>query len=125
MHESARSVHEFAPPLEGIPAPVCALFSTVGYGTCVQLSKQVRLRLIDAVRPHVNVAACRQIVLLPPLILVFPLALEPGDHCRREVWRVLAEQGCENLLKIARRNPAQIESRQERVEALRAPRPFW
>ena len=79
---------------------------------------------IDTVRPHVNVAACRQIALLPPLILVFPLALEPGDHRRREVRRVLAEQGRENLLKIARRNPAQIESRQERVEALRSSRPF-
>jgi hypothetical protein len=80
------------------------------------------IRQIDAVRPHVNVAARRQIALLPPLILVFPLALEPGDHCRREVWRVLAEQGRENLLKIARR---QIESWQERIEALRSPRPFW
>ena len=74
-------------------------------------------------RPHVNVAACRQIALSPPPILVFPLALEPGDHRRREVRRVLAEQGRENLLKIARRNPAQIESRQERVEALRSVQP--
>src|SRR4030088_593570 len=68
------------------------------------------IRQLDAVRPHVNVAARRQSALLPPLILVFPLALEPGDHCRREVWHVLAEQGRENLLKIARRNPAPIES---------------
>src|SRR5271166_3975057 len=79
---------------------------------------------IDTVRPHVNVAARRQIALLPPLILVFPLALEPGDHRRREVRRVLAEQGRENLLKIACRNPAQIEHRQERIEALRSSRPF-
>jgi len=41
---------------------------------------------IDAIRPHGNVAARRQIALLPPLIVVFPLALEPRDHCRHEVW---------------------------------------
>ena|ERR1700730_8996497 len=51
--------------------------------------------------------------------------LKPRNHCRREVWRVLAEQGRENLLEIARRNRAQIEDRQERVKALRSPRPFW
>jgi hypothetical protein len=35
---------------------------------------------------------------LPLLILAFPLALEPGDHRRREVRRVLAEQGREEPL---------------------------
>ena len=68
--------------------------------------------------------ARRQIALLPSPIFVLPLALEAPDHRRAEVGRVLAEQGGEGLLEIAGGNPAQIENRQQRVQALGAPRPF-
>jgi hypothetical protein len=84
-----------------------------------------RGRVTSRRTPNIDIAARRQIALLPPLIRVFPLAFEPRDHCRREVWRVLAKQGRENLVEIAGRNPVQIESRQESVETLRSPRPFW
>ncbi len=68
--------------------------------------------------------ARRQIALPPSPIFVLPLALEAPDHRRAEVGRVLAEQGGEGLLEIAGGNPAQIENRQQRVQALGAPRPF-
>ena len=79
---------------------------------------------IDAVRPDVDVAARRQIAILPSPIFVFPLALEPRDHRRREIGRVLAQQGRQRLLKIAGGNSAQVENRQQSVEALGSTSPF-
>src|ERR1019366_9389490 len=56
---------------------------------------------IDAVRPDINIAPGRQIALLPELVFVLPLALQPRDHGGRKIGRVLAEQGGQDFLKVA------------------------
>ena len=68
--------------------------------------------------------ARRQVALLPLPIFVFPFAFQARDHRRRQIGRVLAQQGRQRFLEVARRNPAQIKSRQQRIQTLRAPRPF-
>src|SRR5271169_5108214 len=62
-------------------------------------------------RPNIHVLPCREIPLLPSVIIRLPLRRQPRDHGRR-VWRVLAQEGGEPLLKIAGRHPAQVENRQ-------------
>lgn len=46
---------------------------------------------------------------------------EAADHRRREVRRVLAKQRRWRHLDVAGRDPAQIEHRQQRIEAFRPP----
>ena len=77
----------------------------------------------DAVRPHVHVPARRQIPLLPALVLALPLRRQSGDHRRREIRRILAQERRQRLLEVARRDAPQVEHRQKCVQALRAPGP--
>jgi len=79
----------------------------------------------DAVGPHIHVSPRRQIALLPTLILALPLGRQPRDHRRRQVRRVLAQQGRQRLLEIAGRDVAQVQHRQQRIQAPGAPRPQW
>jgi hypothetical protein len=72
---------------------------------------------VDAVGPDVDVASRRQIPLLPAFVVGLPVALQPGDHRRRQVRRLLAEQGSERLLEVAGRDPAQVQDRQQSIEA--------
>jgi hypothetical protein len=78
---------------------------------------------IDAVRPDVDVSPGREVAALPAVIFLLPLAGQPRDHVRREVRRVRAEQRGQRLLEVPGRNAAQVEYRQQGIEALRAPRP--
>lgn len=69
----------------------------------------------DAIGPHIHVASRRQIALLPTLVLALSLGRQPGDDRRRQVRRVLAQQGRQRLLEIAGRDAAQIQHRQQRI----------
>jgi hypothetical protein len=73
---------------------------------------------VDPVRPHVDVTPRRQVAFLPGVVIGLPLRRQPRDHGWRQVRRVLAQQGAEGLLEVAGRHPAQVENRQQRVEAL-------
>ena len=55
--------------------------------------------------------------------LVAWLCRQPSDHRGREVRRVLAQQGGERLLEVAGGDAAQVEHRQQRIQAAGAPRP--
>src|SRR6201989_2333819 len=79
---------------------------------------------VDPVSPNIHVLPCREIPLLPGVIIRLPLRRHPRDYGRRQVWRVLAQEGGEPLLEITGRHPAQVENWQQRVEALGPPRPF-
>ena len=79
---------------------------------------------VDAIGPDVDVAPGREIAPLPALVLGLPFGREPGDHRRRQVRGVLAEQRRKRLLEVAGRDPAKVEDRQERIEAPRPARPF-
>ena len=72
---------------------------------------------VDAIRPDVEVAPCREVAPLPMFVLGLPFGRQPGDDRRRQVRRVPAEQRRERLLEVARRDPAQVEDRQQRIEA--------
>jgi hypothetical protein len=61
---------------------------------------------------------------LPAITVRRPLLFQPADRRRRQVRRVLAEQRRKRLLEIAGRDAAQVENRQQGIEALRPPRPF-
>jgi hypothetical protein len=76
-----------------------------------------------AIGPDVDIVPRRQIALLPALVLALPLRLQARYHRRRQVRRILAEQRRERLPKIAGRDAAQIEDRQQDIQALRPPRP--
>jgi hypothetical protein len=60
---------------------------------------------------------------LPALVVDLPVALQPGDHRRRQVRGILAEQGRERLLEVAGRDPAQVEHRQQGLQARGPPCP--
>ena len=79
---------------------------------------------VDAVGPHVDVAPRREIAALPVVILLLPLPGQPRNHTGRQVRRVRPEERRKRLLKIAHRQAAQVEYRQQGIEAFRAPRPF-
>jgi hypothetical protein len=53
-----------------------------------------------------------------------PLRRQPRDHRGRQVGRVLAQESGERLLEVPSRHAAQVENRQQRVEALGPPRPL-
>src|SRR6516225_5979190 len=61
---------------------------------------------VDPVSPNIHVLSCREIPLLPGVIIRLPLRRQPRDYGRRQVWRVLAQQGGEPLLEITGRHPA-------------------
>jgi hypothetical protein len=54
-----------------------------------------------------------------------PFAPQPRDHRRRQVRGILAQQRPERLLEVAHRDPAQVEHRQQGIQARRPPRPAW
>src|SRR3954452_22699522 len=80
---------------------------------------------VNAVSPEVHVAPRREVPLLPTRMLGLPLAPQPRDHRWRQVRRLLAQQRPERLLEVAHRDPAQVEHRQQRIQAARPPRPAW
>ena len=58
---------------------------------------------VDPIGPHVHVSPRREVALLPSVIIRLPLRGEPGDHRRRQVRCVLAQQGSERILEVADR----------------------
>ena len=79
---------------------------------------------IDAVSPDVGVAARQEIAALPAGVLIRPRRRKPGDDGRRQVQGVAPQQGCQRLLEVAGRDAAQVQDRQQRVQAAGAPRPL-
>ena len=71
-----------------------------------------------AIRPDIDVPPGREIAPLPTAELLLPTRFQPGEHCRRQVWRILAEQGRQRILEITRRDAAQIKHRQQSIETL-------
>ena len=80
---------------------------------------------VDTVGPEIHVAPGRQVAPLPTRIIRLPLAPQPGDHRRRQVRGIAAQQRRQCLLEIAHRDPAQIEDRQQGIQARRPPGPAW
>ena len=78
---------------------------------------------VDAVRPNVNILPSGQISPLPTRVVSFPLAPQTRDHRRRQVRGLLAQQRPKRLLEVAHRNPAQVEDRQQGIEAPCPPGP--
>ena len=78
---------------------------------------------VDAVGPEIDVAPGRQVAPLPARVVRLPFAPQPRDHRGRQVRRVLAQQRSERLLEVAHRDPAQVEDRQQGIQAPRPPRP--
>src|SRR6266567_613126 len=76
-------------------------------------------------RRHVLAAAVTSLntMSLAALVLALPLGRQSGNHRWRQVWRVLAQECRQRLLEVARRDAPQVEYRQQRVQALRPPRP--
>ena len=79
---------------------------------------------IDAVGPEVDIAAGGEIAALPAVVLRLPPGREARDDARRQVRRVWAEECGQCLLEVAGGDAAQVEHRQQRIEARRTPRPF-
>src|ERR1700682_3078996 len=75
------------------------------------------------VGPHIQVSSRRQIPLLPMPVLALPLCRQTGNHRRRQVRCVLAQQRGQCLLEVPGRDATQIKHRQQRIQALRAPCP--
>src|SRR5713101_8550700 len=71
------------------------------------------------VGPHIQVSARRQIPLLPMPVLALPLRRQTGNHRRRQVRRILAQQRRQCLLEVSGRDATQIKNRQKRIQALR------
>ena len=93
---------------------------------------------VDAVRPDADIPAGREIAALPAVVLGLPILLEPANHRRRQVRRVLPQYGGQRsahslepvaleglTLKVARRDAAEVKHRQQGIEALRPSRPAW
>jgi hypothetical protein len=66
-----------------------------------------------------------QVAPLPARVVRLPFAPQPRDHRRRQVRGILAQQRPKRLLEVAHRHPAQVEHRQQRIQARRPPRPAW
>ena len=97
-------------------------------GGADQHQHALRLRLhprlqVDAIGPDIHVAPRRQVAPLPARVVRFPLAPQPRDRRGRQVRRVLAQQRSERLLEVAHRDPAQVEDRQQGIQAPGPPRP--
>src|ERR1700688_3443823 len=77
------------------------------------------------VGPHIQVSARRQIPLLPMPVLDLPLRRQTGNHRRRQVRRVLAQQRRQCLLEVSGRDATQIKDRQKRIQAPGPTCPQW
>ena len=62
---------------------------------------------------------------MPAVIFLLPARRQARDHTRRQVRRVRSEQGGQRLPEIPGGDAAQIENRQQGIEAPRPPRPPW
>ena len=78
---------------------------------------------INAIGPEIDVAPRRQVTSLPTLVLGLPVGRQACNHPRRQVRRVLAEQRRQRVLEVASRDAAQVEHRQQGIQAPGAPRP--
>ena len=56
-------------------------------------------------------------------MLILPARRQPRDHARQQVRHVCAEKFAQGFLEVTGRDAAQVEHRQQRIEALRTPRP--
>lgn len=76
---------------------------------------------IDAIGPDIDIPPGREIAALPGVKILLPLPGRARNHAWRQVRRIRAEERRERLLKVAGGNAAQIEHRQQGIEAPRAP----
>jgi len=60
---------------------------------------------------------------LPALVVRLPLAPKPRNHRRRQVRSLLAQQGRERFLEVAHRHAAQVQDRQQGIQAPAPPGP--
>ncbi|GGE81111.1 hypothetical protein GCM10011533_36900 [Streptosporangium jomthongense] len=58
-------------------------------------------------------------------MLIQPLRLEPGDRVRRQPVGLLADQGTQGLLEIARGDTAQVEPGDEFIQTLSPLQVWW
>jgi hypothetical protein len=58
---------------------------------------------VDPIRPHVHVSPRREVALLSSVVIRLPFCRQPRDHRRRQVRRVLAQEGGEVFLEVASR----------------------
>src|SRR6056297_3013480 len=75
---------------------------------------------IYAIRPDVDVLTGREVAALPAVIVLLPLPGQLRDHARRQVRRILPQDCGQSLLEVACRDAAQIQDRQQRIEATRS-----
>ena len=121
---------ELAPALRALPDPDMEaeqFFLPLGRGAdddedALRLGLHTGLK-IDAVGPNVDVAAGREIAALPALVFLLPPGREPRDHAWRQVRGVGTEDGGKRLLEVAGGDAAQVENRQQCVEAPGTPGP--
>jgi hypothetical protein len=78
---------------------------------------------VDPVGPDVDIAAGGEVAALPAVVVLLPARREARYHARRQVRRVRPEQRRQRLLEVAGGDAAQVEDRQQGIEALRPPRP--
>ena len=79
---------------------------------------------VDAVRPDVDIPPRREVTALPTVIVLLPPLGQARDHTRRQVRRICTQDRRERLPEVAGGNAAQVEHRQQGIEAARPPRPF-
>ncbi len=78
---------------------------------------------VDTVRPDIHVAAGQEVAALPALVVRLPLSGQSRQHPGREVGRVLPEQSRQGFLEVAGGDPAQVQDRQQGIEAAGPPCP--
>src|SRR6266540_1836848 len=79
-------------------------------------SFQPRLH-VDAVDPEIDVALGREVAIAPARVFVRPRVLEPRDGRGRQPAGILAQQGRQRLLEVARRDALEVEDRDQDLEA--------
>src|SRR5438309_7618755 len=77
---------------------------------------------MNAVNPEVDVAFGREITLAPARVLFAPSLLEAPNGRGREPAGVPAEQCDQRVLKVAGRDPLEVEDRDQHLQALRPAR---
>ncbi len=108
------------PTLAALPATVFhgheLLASVLTNADQHQRTQPIRLEVDVGVNPvgeEVRIATIAQITLAPAFVLPLPLVDEASDRARREPRRgVFAQQRCQRLSEVARRQPAQVQHRQ-------------
>ena len=78
---------------------------------------------VDPVGPDVDVVSGRQVPPLPALVLGLPFGREAHHDRGRQVRGVLAQKRRQSFLEVAGRDAAQVQRRQQGIEAARPPRP--